>query len=281
MTTRCLVQDSRGNTQIIQVESGDFIAFNMVYIQGQAPINLDEIALSVLAAKTLGKEVGDTLELYEGNDIYTLNVVGLYDDITNGGETAKALQIFNSQNILWYVINVNLNNNENIDKKIAQYSEMFQDARITGLKDYVSQTLGNVINQLKVLAVVAAIISLGTAVLITALFLKMLLSKDLASIRLQRNLGIVSKWIQVQYLTQIWVVLMIGLIAGIVATVTLGEGVIGILLSNLGAPHVELIIKPIVTFVIAPLLTAIAVGIATVISCRNVCTNSAQNTFFE
>lgn len=281
MTTRCMVQDRVGNNQNIQVESGDFSSFHMLYIQGHAPVNLDEIALSVLAAKTLGKEVGDTLELYEGNDLYTLNVVGLYDDITNGGETAKALQIFNSQNVLWYVINVNLKSNENTDKKIAQYSGVFQDARITGVENYVSQTFGNVIKQLKVLAVVAAIISLGVAALITALFLKMLISKDLASIKMQRNLGIASKWIQVQYLTQIWVVLMIGFIVGIAATVTLGEGVIGILLSNLGAPRVELIIKPILTFVIAPLLTAIAVGIATVISCRKVCTNSEQNVFFE
>lgn len=55
-------------------------------------------------AKELNKKVGDSLVLLNDGKEINMTVSGIYQDITNGGRTAKARMPFDPKTVLWYVV---------------------------------------------------------------------------------------------------------------------------------------------------------------------------------
>lgn len=83
-------QSVDGQWEYIRVESGDESVFPLEYLQGSAPDDSSEMALSYLNASELGKEVGDFITVsYRGEELF-FTICGIYQDITYGGKTAKA-----------------------------------------------------------------------------------------------------------------------------------------------------------------------------------------------
>lgn len=273
VTTRSRIGSSDQKMENLLVESGDFSAFSMRYSEGRAPVADHEIALSLLAAESLGKKTGDTLILEAEGSLHVLTVSGLYQDITNGGKTAKSRRLFDPQNVLWYVIAVNLKNNADtslISLKSADYARIFHDARVTGIEQYVSQTLGNTIGQLKKLVWGLVAVILVITVFTTLLFLKLILAKESAQIAIQKRLGVPPQKIQNQYVAQLSLLLFAGFMGGLLASLTLGPRVVGLLMSGMGAAHLELTISPLTTFLFVPLSMAMVAGIVTTICFKTI-----------
>ena len=61
------------------------------------------------------------------------------------------------------------------------------------LKNIHRQTLGNIIDQMSTVVIGGIAIAVIIVVLITALFLRMLLSKDMSQIAIMRSVGLTSK----------------------------------------------------------------------------------------
>ena len=70
----------------------------------------------------------------------------MYQDVTNGGKTAKANFSYNNENILWYVVNVDLKSNVDLQEKVKEYKQNFSSAKITDTDDYLTQTLERQLN---------------------------------------------------------------------------------------------------------------------------------------
>ncbi|MDF1568593.1 MAG: ABC transporter permease, partial [Spirochaetaceae bacterium] len=89
LTSRFTLVESDGRTEKIVVESGDFSLFPLDYIQGRAPSGEYEIALSCLNSRDMGKDIGDSIVLRIDGNNRKMIVSGIYQDVTNGGRTAK------------------------------------------------------------------------------------------------------------------------------------------------------------------------------------------------
>jgi hypothetical protein len=64
LTTKTFrVQLADSSEESLKVELGDHAVFPLTYIQGRAPAAENEIALSVMNASEMGKEVGDVITL--------------------------------------------------------------------------------------------------------------------------------------------------------------------------------------------------------------------------
>ncbi|MEC3052461.1 ABC transporter permease, partial [Bacillus tropicus] len=118
-----------GTHENLHVEVGDFTTFPLDYMQGRAPKNENEIALSYMNANELKKNVGDYLVLFVDGKEKTLKISGMYQDVTNGGKTAKANFSYNNENILWYVVNVDLKPNVDLQEKVKEYKQNFSSAK--------------------------------------------------------------------------------------------------------------------------------------------------------
>lgn len=253
-----------GYEESLIVGTGDSTVFPLEYLEGTAPVGDKKIAISYLIAQELEKSVGENIQLVVDDQIKMMQVSGIYQDITNGGKTAKAAIAPNHETALWYMVNLDVKTNT--DEKIDEYAEAFYPAKVTDIDGYVDQTFENTTNQLKLLTLLAVIIAVLVAMLITSLFLKMLIAKDSSQIVIMKCLGFSLKDIQLQYITRALVVLNTGIILGTVFSNTIGQSMISAILSMLGAPKMDFIINPYHAYILCPIGLIIIVTITTLLS---------------
>ncbi len=266
VTSQFTMVQSDGSLETINIETGDFSLFPLDYVQGKAPRLEHEIALSSLNAREMEKRVGDTLLLLVNGQEQDMVVSGIYQDVTNGGRTAKAVLPYDPENVLWHTVSLDLTSQSRIDNKVREYSEAFYPARVTDLEGYLAQTLGNTIGQLGKVTMVAILVGLSVSILITSLFLNMLITKDASQIAIMRSLGFSLRNVRVQYLTRALLLLSIGIVLGTVFSNTLGQRIVSALWAFMGASQIKFVIDPIQAYVLFPLLLMLAVSITTLIS---------------
>lgn len=253
-TKRFTTRTITGKEEPIKIELGDHSVFPVLYVTGKEPQNQGEIALSVLNAKELQKQVGDIVTLTDHGMETQLVVCGIYSDITNGGKTAKAIFVDDSKEALWNTICVKLSQDVSVDKKVGEYGKSLGFAKISGINGYITQTFGPTIRSVGKAAVVGMISALFMTLLITLLMIKMLLAKERYSIAVMKSLGFTSKDISVQYLARFLLILTTGVILGTVLANTLGEILAGALIASFGAASFQFVIDPISAYLVTPLL---------------------------
>ena len=139
--------------------------------------------------------MGDEVVVKVGGTEKTLKVSGIYQDITNGGKTAKAHTSLgvNEEAVLWYIVYMDVAHGVDKQEKMDYYQNAYDSAQVNDIKEYTGQTLGNIIDQMSTVVIGGIVIALIIVVLITALFLRMLLSKDMSQIAIMRSVGLTSK----------------------------------------------------------------------------------------
>nr|WP_254121133.1 FtsX-like permease family protein [Shouchella clausii] len=272
ITSAYQVKNTEGSWDYIYIEIGDFSLFPLNYLEGRAPQGEGEISLSYAnaSANGLNKKVGDEVVVKAGGKEKTLTVTGIYQDITNGGKTAKAhtdLGI-NNDAVLWMHVSMNVATGVNIQEKMNNYQTTYGFAKVTDIKEYTKQTLGNIIDQMGIIVIGGMIITVLMIVLITALFLRMLLSKDVSQIAIMRSIGLTSKQIRHQYMAGTLMVLVLGILFGALASNYIGEFLVSLAMSFMGAAKIELVQVAWQTWLLWPLLLIVTVAITLYVSCK-------------
>ncbi|MGD6942734.1 FtsX-like permease family protein [Cytobacillus gottheilii] len=272
MTSSYQVKNADGSWNSMNIETGDFSLFPLTFLEGRAPEREGEIALSFAnAAKDgLNKKVGDEVTVRTGGKERMLTVTGIYQDITNGGKTAKAHSSLgvNEEAVLWYIVSLDLAEGVNIQEKMDYYQNAYSSAQVNDIEEYTQQTLGNIIDQLGVVVIGGIAIAMIIAILITALFLRMLLSKDMSQIAIMRSVGLTLKQIRDQYMAGTLMVLLLGVTIGVLASDFLGEWLVSLAMSTMGAARIEFVQILWQTWLLCPLALLIAVGFTIYVSCR-------------
>ena len=268
VTSQFKVMQSDGTLEILNIESGNFSLFPLDYVKGTAPQQENEIALSYLNSSEMEKQIGDTVTLVIDGQEREMVVSGIYQDITNGGRTAKAMLPYNPQTAIWYTVSLDLARDANIEEKVVEYSQMFDSARITDTASFVSQTVGNTVQQLKTVTMVTVVVGLALSVLITSLFMMMLITKDSNQIAVMRSLGFSLSHIRIQYLTRALFLLAFGIVLGTIFSNTLGQQLVSVVFSLQGASRIRFVIDPLQAYVMYPLLLMVTVAATTFLSTR-------------
>ncbi|WP_378107814.1 FtsX-like permease family protein [Cohnella cellulosilytica] len=262
--------NNAGVPENMTVEIGDFSLFPLDYLQGSAPARSDEIALSYLNAKEMDKKLGDPVRLLVDGETKVLNVSGIYQDVTNGGRTAKAALTDAPETVLRYEIVVDLKPGANVAEKRNLYAQTMHPAKVTDLEGYMAQTFGGTIEQLKLVATVAAAVAVLVSALITALFLKMAVAKDAGQIAIMRSIGFSVRHVRIQYLTRALLVLAVGIAAGAVISNTAGESLAGFAMSFMGAARIKFAVDPLQAYVLYPLLLLAVVTATALVSVASI-----------
>ncbi|OAX47861.1 ABC transporter permease YtrF [Paenibacillus sp. AD87] len=282
VTSQFKVLNSEGSYDHLSVETGDFDVFPLSYVNGAAPKNENEIALSDANSSDMEKKKGDTLVLIVNGQEKTMTVSGVYQDVTNGGKTAKARLPYNKDRVLWYVVSLDLKDDgSKISDKIAEYEQAFSPAKVTDLKGYLYQTLGGTIHQLKLVTVLAFIVAVLVTILITSLFLKMLVTKDSGDIAVFRSLGFAISTIKFKYVSMSLIVLGVGVLVGTILSNTAGEWLISTIMASFGASHIVFVIDPLQAYVLCPLLLAATIICTALISIQSIKESSISKMIIE
>src|SRR5699024_3566102 len=165
--------DGLEGTRSQLVDIGDHSQAGTRYVSGAAPGD-GEISLSVLAAETYGVEVGDQLALDAESGGLTPRVSGIYQDVTNGGMTAK-MQGTVPDEAEAYTIFADVSNGESVTAVADRLNDRIPEATTIPVAEYVKQTFASVSEALRSAALIAIVFGIVVAVLITALFLRLVL----------------------------------------------------------------------------------------------------------
>lgn len=282
VTSQFKVLNSEGGYDQLSVETGDFDVFPLSYVNGAAPKNENEIALSDANSSDMEKKTGDTLVLIVNGQEKTMTVSGVYQDVTNGGKTAKARLPYNQDRVLWYVVSLDLKDDgSKISDKIAEYEQVFSPAKVTDLQGYLDQTLGGTIHQLKLVTVLALVVAVLVAILITSLFLNMLVAKESGDIAIFKSLGFALSTIKFKYVWMSLFVLGVGVLVGTILSNTAGEWLIRAIMASFGASHMVFVIDPLLAYVLCPLLLAATVICTALISIQSIKESSISKMLVE
>jgi len=266
------VKNAKGSFDYINIETGDFDQFPLNYLSGRSPKGEGEISISYLNASKdgLNKKVGDQVVVIVAGTEKTMKVCGIYQDITNGGKTAKADTSLglNENSILWYIVSMDVATGVDIKKKVDYYQNTYDSAQVNDIKEYTRQTVGSMINQMSTIVICGIVIALIIIILITALFIKMLLSKDMSQIAIMRSMGLTSKNIKHQYMAGTMMVLILGIILGVLASNYLGEFIVSMAMATMGAARIQFIVVAWQTLLLCPLALIVIVGFTISACCR-------------
>ncbi len=259
LTTKSfLVKRDDGQNEHIKVELGDHSIFPINYSEGKAPIAENEIALSIINARELNKRINDEITLIINGQEKAFTVCGIYSDITNGGKTAKADFADESTEIMWSVISIRLTDRADIEKKAAEYTDKYPYAKAFEIDEYIRQTFGSTIDSVRKASFASIAIALFTTSLVTLLFMRMLVIKDKFSIAVMKAFGFTNSDIKWQFVARSTLILLAGIVLGTLLANTLGELLMGAVISSFGASSFKFVINPLEAYVLSPLLMIIS-----------------------
>ena len=268
---RVQAADAENEPMNLHIDSGDHAGNELQYLSGKAPEAGNEIALSYLNNNEIGKNAGDTLILFYDNKEEEFVISGIYQDVTSGGYTAKSKYGFSELAGEKYSFSVNLKDPAAVEIKADEWSDIIgPGVKVAPMEEFINQTLGGVVKQLKTTVLLIVIMGACLVMLITVLFLKLRLAKDLSEIAVLKAIGFSGRDIKKQYLIKIGCVSLTGIFAGTVLTGALGERIVNLVLSisGLGVQKVELVVNPLVQYILIPLLLLSLILFATVIVLR-------------
>jgi len=261
-TVRVQTIDLDQKRKNIDVDCGDNAGNELKYLAGKAPEGENEIALSYLNANDVGKEIGDTMTIIFNGFEKKFIVSGIYQDVTSGGYTAKSKFDFPGMTVNKYTFSVNLKDKADVESTADRWSKILgSGVMVDPMKEFINQTLGGVEKQLRMINIVIVIIVACLVMLISILFLKLRLARDLPEIAVLKAVGFSEHDIRKQYLIKMGCVTATGIMAGIILTNVLGEKIVNLALSfaGIGINKVNLISNPLVVYLISPLFLMVLI----------------------
>ena len=244
--------------------TGDHAAFGQHYLQGAAPTGPGDIALSWALAQELGIGLHDSVPVRSSTWEDSLTVTGIYQDITNGGRTARGLAILreHADDEIQHILAVDVTG--------TPPTWDFGPARAYDADTFIDQSLGETRRQVALAAGVSAVAALALAALMTGLFTALLIARERADIALQARLGIAKRGIYTQYLTRMWILLSVGTIVGTLAANTLGPAIVSAAARGLGVPHIEFVTSWPLAYLATPVALFTVVTLALMPALRSI-----------
>ena len=278
-TSRHDVLAASGERISMNIVSGDHDTMPTAYVEGHAPRTPNDIALPLMSLSATGYEVGEKIPVDVQGDLKPLTIVGSYQDITNGGKTAKALLDPEPEDVTWYTVLVDLRPGVEPEDVLEEWSHRWPKANPVALATMAEQTFGPVARSLRTVAVIILVTAVLLAALITLMFVRMLIATDFTPIAIQRALGNTDDGIRTQYLTRTLSVLACAVPVGMALALIAGEGVFnlgmelifgGMEAAGQGGSQIQLMVNPWLVYGLVPLVLSLSVAAATWLGSRSI-----------
>lgn len=257
----------------LHVDYGTAAGQELKYLEGKAPEMENEIALSKLNAETIGKSTGDRIMIWFNDNYKEFDISGIYQDVTSGGYTAKALYTFAGIKAERYQFAVDLTAKADVKEKASEWSDKLGGGYdIEPMEEFLNQTLGGVVRQVEVAATAVLLIGILLVTLIVVLYMKLRLAKDVAQIAAMKAIGFTNTDVRRQYLYKVGMVSLSGVLAGTLISNILGEGIVSGMFSlmGFGISRITFIINPWLAFILIPLVLLVVAAAMTWVSTRQI-----------
>lgn len=266
---RVKTTNADGDKVNMDIDCGSNAGNNLIYLYGEKPADETQIALSYLNSVELGKNIGDEISIEHSNGVDKFYISGIYQDVTSGGYTAKTTNGFIDEISKKYSFTIDLIDGVDIESKSDEWSKYLgAGINVDPMTDFIDQTLGGVIKQLKGVVLYIAILGVILVSLIMLLFIRLRLIKDFAENAILKAIGFSFRDIRKQYIFKVSLVTVLGLLIGQVLIILFGDAVInfGLGLVGIGIKSVVLVDIPLVEYIVFPIAILGVVTVVTIIS---------------
>ena len=270
---RLQAMDTEGELQGIHIDTGTGAGAGLQYVSGGNPMKKTDIALSCLIADSLGKKFGDELLIMENEEVHKFYVCGIYQDVTSGGRTAKAICDFKGVEAEKYDFQIDVNAAQFGESEIEGWrNALGKGYSIEYMEDFIRQTLGGIVSQVKTATFMAFGIGIGLIILIAALFLKLRIVSEVNFFAVKKAIGISYQSICLQELYPILRAGGTGCIIGVLLSVIFGDDVVSLMFGvlGLGIEKIKFISLPFEICVLIPVVLLAVLIVVTLLACRQI-----------
>lgn len=269
---RLQVEDGEGKLQGIHIDTGAEAGSGIKYLSGKQPQTETELALSSLMSEQLGKKEGDTVTIFWNEKEQEFTVSGIYQDVTSGGRTAKAVYDYKDAEAELYTFEVNFGQDGSEERVTVWREELGSGYTVENMEDFIAQTLGGVTAQVRQASVAAFVIGIGLIGMIVMLFLNLRIAREGRMLAGKKAIGIPFHAICRQEVYPVLLSGVIGTVAGLVLTGIAGDKIFGALFSvmGLGIEQIEFAAMPVIMYGLIPVILLAVAGGVTIVSCRQI-----------
>lgn len=245
-----------------------------VYLDGTAPQNTCEVALTYITADQIGAEIGDKVEIKIGENTKTYTVTAITQSMNNMGEGVRFHQ--DEQLDFSYIagsFGIQVNYRDNPDKaalaeRKAMLEKLYPDAKIFTPGEYVSYMSGDVAGQLDSTKMLIMSIVIGINMLVAVLMVKSFITREKNEIALLKALGFKNRFLSMWQAMRIGIVLLVSVIAGAFLSSPLSPLIITPIFRMMGAYSIEYEIRPLEVYVEFPLIVLSLTSFAAFLSAQ-------------
>lgn len=230
------------------------------YIEGTAPQNSKEIAVSPLICEKIDAEIGDKVTITDMNGEHEYIITAIFQSMNNMGEGIRLHQdaemnYLQASGNSSYQIDFDDNPNDTeINKRIEKLKEMYPDNIIQNADDYVDTLLGGTAKAVDGVKLLIIPMVLLICMLVVVLMERSFITKEKGEIAILKAVGFRNGAISALHTLRIAFVMIISIIIGAAISTPLTGLTSGQVFKMMGAQQIEFAIKPLEVFVIYPII---------------------------
>lgn len=248
-------KDNALTLMAFQAQESDTNNYNV--LKGKMPELINEAAITETAAKKLKVSVGDTIHAQIGNQTKELIVTGLYESMTNMGQSVRLnpkLNIDFKYLSMMFPFQGNFQGNNEPQVLIDKLRGKYPSYSFKTSQEYLSRYLRSSLEQLDVMKNLIVLVVAGINALITILMMKTFIIKEKGEIAMLKSVGFRNSSIRLWQSARISIVLVAAIILGIIASKFLGPVTVGQVFAIMGVHNIVFKVQALEVYIVYPFI---------------------------
>ena len=279
---------AKGDTELKTngVEGVNMSPDEYMYLEGTAPQNKNEIAMSYVVADRLGVSIGDTVTVKTLDSETECMITAVYQTMMNLGNNirlypgkTKSFQKLVYLNEFQIRFHDDLSTGE-LEKRIEALREMYPDNKVMNAGDYVDYCVGGVGGTIDGVTGLLFPVIILIDILVAVLMEKSFLTKERGEIAMLKAIGFKNHSIILWQTVRIAIVMIVAVLLSVALADPIGKFTTGGVFKMMGAKNIIFDMDILKTFVIYPaivLATTVFSVFLTALSIRKVNSNEINS----
>lgn len=279
---------TKGDTELKTngVEGINMTPDEYMYLEGTAPQNKNEIAMSYIVADKLGAQIGDTVTVKTPDGETECMITAIYQTMMSVGNNIRLYpgQTYSFQNLVglndFQIRFHDAPSSAEIEKRIKTIKEMYPDSNVMTAGDYVDYCVGGVGGTMDGVTGLLLPVIILIDILVAVLMEKSFLTKERGEIAMLKAIGFKNRSIILWQTLRIAIVMIAAVLLSIALADPIGKLTTGGVFKMMGAKNIIFDMDILKTFVIYPaivLATTVFSVFITALSIRKVNSNEINS----
>ncbi|WP_405340312.1 ABC transporter permease, partial [Ruminococcus sp.] len=279
---------TKGDTKLKTngVEGINMTPDEYMYLEGTAPQNKNEIAMSYVVADKLGAQIGDTVTVKTPDGETECMITAVYQTMMSLGNNIRMYpgQTYSFQNLVGLNdLQIRFNDDPStgeIEKRIEAIKEMYPDDKVMNAGNYVDYCVGGVGGMMDGVTGLLLPVIILIDILVAVLMEKSFLTKERGEIAMLKAIGFKNRSIILWQTLRIAIVMIAAVLLSIALADPIGKLTTGGIFQMMGAKNIVFDMDIFKTFVIYPAIILAATVFSvfiTALSIRKVNSNEINS----